>query len=361
MMQQMASLKGSIQMFHRHTPLLYSQPLSKLISKPVYLKLDALQPSGSFKDRGMGKLLTYFRNEEGVNYAISASGGNAGLSVATVANKMGIKCHVVVPMTTPQIAIDKIKFQNAEVTQIGESWADSDIFARNLLNEINENSNGSDKATYVHPFDSPLIWEGHSSIIDELAFDFNEMRTNQSHPDHSHYFLKKQNNHCPSAIICSVGGGGLLNGICIGLKRNKWNEHVSVIAAETIGCDSFYQSFMKGEHVTLDGITSIATTLGAKRVQENILEFTNDEEYCKLCIPVRVTDKEAVDAILKFLNHHRILVEPACSASLALLYNEQYVKEVLQPFDTIVVEVCGGSGINYQLLRKYAEKFDFDC
>jgi len=334
-----------------------SQPLSKLIHKPVYLKLDALQPSGSFKDRGMGKLLTHLRHEEGVNYAISASGGNAGLSVATVANKMGIKCHVVVPMTTTQIAIDKIKFQNAEVTQIGESWADSDIFAKNLLNEINENGNGSDRATYVHPFDAPLIWEGHSSIIDELISDFREMRTNPSHPDHSHYFLREQNNHCPSAVICSVGGGGLLNGICIGLKRNGWNEHVSIVAAETIGTDSFYQSFQKGEHVTLDAITSVATTLGAKRVQKDILEFTTNGEYCKQCVPIRVTDHEAVEAIMKFLNDHRILVEPACAASLALLYNEQYVEEVLQPFESIVVEVCGGSGINYNLLDEYAQKF----
>ena len=59
-----------------------------------------------------------------------------------------------------------------------------------------------------------------------------------------------------------------------------------------------------------------------------------------------------------FLNDHRILVEPACSASLAILYNEKYVKEVLSPFDNIVVEVCGGSGINLQLLQEYCTRFD---
>ena len=91
---------------HRHTPLIYSEPLSRLTNKAIYLKLDLFQPSGSFKDRGMCRLLTHHRNENNVNYAISASGGNAGLSVATMANKMDMKCHVVVPKTTSQTAID---------------------------------------------------------------------------------------------------------------------------------------------------------------------------------------------------------------------------------------------------------------
>lgn len=347
------------QIFHRHTPLIYSQPLSSLISKPVYLKLDSLQPSGSFKDRGMGKLLSYYHYEQGCNYAICASGGNAGLAVATVANKMNIKCHIVVPISTPQVAIDKIKFQNAKVTQIGDSWADSDIFARNLLNDINNDTNNTDKATYIHPFDDPLIWEGHSSIIDELVFDFNEMKVNTLHPDHKQYFLNEDNNYCPSAIICSVGGGGLLNGLCVGLNKNKpWNENVTIITAETFGADSFFQSFNFGEYITLDSINSIATTLGARKVQSNILDFVNNKEYCKECIPVRVTDAEAVSASLYFLNHHRILVEPACSASLALLYNDKYVKEILHPFQNIVVEICGGSGISLQLLQQYCQKFN---
>eukprot|EP01084_Bolivina_argentea_P056195 102886_1 len=354
----MTTVKTATQMFHRHTPLIYSQQLSHLIDKPVYLKLDALQPSGSFKDRGMGRLLTHYRDNEGVNFAISASGGNAGLSVATVANKMGIKCHVIVPMSTNQISIDKIKFQNATVTQIGESWADSDIYARDLLKEINENNNGIDKAMYVHPFDSPLIWDGHSTIIDELVYDFNEMKMNESHADHKQYYLNKSNNYCPSAIICSVGGGGLLNGICVGLKNNLWNKYVSIIAAETYGADSFYQSYIEGEYITLNAITSIATTLGAKRVQNDILKFVNNKDYCKQCIPIRVTDSEAVNAILQFLNHHKILVEPACSASLAVLYNEKYVQEVLYPFENIVVEVCGGSGINLTLLQQYITQFE---
>eukprot|EP01083_Nonionella_stella_P147775 466796_1 len=344
------------QMFHRHTPLIYSHPVSCRINKPVYLKLDALQPSGSFKDRGIGKLLSHHRHTQGVNYAVSSSGGNAGLAVATVAHKMGIQCHVVVPMTTTQLSIDRIKSQNATVTQIGESWQDSDIFARNLLNEINEN--GRDKAVYAHPFDDPLIWDGHSTIIDELAYDFNEMKTNPNHPDHEQYFLNEKNNHCPSAIICSVGGGGLLNGLCVGLKNNSWNKHVTIVAAETYGADSFYQSFVEGECVTLDGITSIASSLGARRVQNNILDFVNNPEHCKECIPVRVSDSEAVSAILHFLTDHRLLVEPACSASLALLYNDKYVEEVLHPFENVVVEICGGTGINLKILQQYLAKFD---
>ncbi len=70
-----------------------------------------------------------------------------------------------------------------------------------------------------------------------------------------------------------MGGGGLLNGICLGLERVKWTENTAIIAMETIGCDSFYQSFNKGDYVTLDAITSLANTLGARKVQGNTLEF----------------------------------------------------------------------------------------
>ena len=94
---------------------------------------------------------------------------------------------------------------------------------------------------YISPFDDPLIWEGHGTIIDELKEDLKGVK--------------------PSLIICSVGGGGLMLGILNGLKRNGW-ENVPVLAMETKGADSLNASVKAGTIVKLDSIKSIAKSLG---------------------------------------------------------------------------------------------------
>ena len=99
---------------HLHTPFLVSAPLSKRMKKPVYLKIDALQPSGSFKDRGMGRLLAW-HIRQGNNTFVASSGGNAGIAAATVANAMGAACKVFVPESTAKISVEKMKLQNAQV------------------------------------------------------------------------------------------------------------------------------------------------------------------------------------------------------------------------------------------------------
>ena len=101
-------------------------------------------------------------------------------------------------------------------------------------------------STCVHTFSA-----GHAILVDKLAHDCYKMAK-----DAAHYFLTQRNAHRPASMICSVGGG-LLNG------RNAWHKHVSVIAAETVGADRLLQSFRKGQLVTLDASTSVATIQGA--------------------------------------------------------------------------------------------------
>lgn len=91
-----ASLAEGASNLYLRTPLIYSNPISKLVGKDVYLKMDALQASGSFKDRGMAHLCASF-SKEGVTQLISSSGGNAGLAVATVGAELGISVSVIVP------------------------------------------------------------------------------------------------------------------------------------------------------------------------------------------------------------------------------------------------------------------------
>jgi L-serine/L-threonine ammonia-lyase len=129
-----------------------------------------------------------------------------------------------------------------------------------------------------------------------------------------------------------------------------------VIAAETDGASSFAQAWESGELVTLPSIDSIATSLGALQVSESAIERSKRHEE-KLLGTVKAaicTDTEAVDACLQFARDHRILVEPACGAALAVLYSERLRKDIAGP---VVVEVCGGSGVNLDLLQLWKEQF----
>jgi L-serine/L-threonine ammonia-lyase len=167
------------------------------------------------------------------------------------------------------------------------------------------------------------VWAGNSTIVDELA----------------------ETTAKPSAIVASVGGGGLLIGLLEGLHRVGWVD-VPVLAVETEGAASFAASVKAGELVTLDRITTIATTLGARKVAPEALEWTRRHSI----IPWIVTDRDAVDACLRFADEHRILVEPACGASLSAVYGRA---KLLENLETIVVIVCGGAGVTRGLLDKW--------
>uniref|UniRef100_A0A8C0GWZ4 L-serine deaminase n=1 Tax=Chelonoidis abingdonii TaxID=106734 RepID=A0A8C0GWZ4_CHEAB len=176
----------------------------------------------------------------------------------------------------------------------------------------------------VHPFDHPLIWQGHASMVREL---------------------KDLLGHKPGAIVLAVGGGGLLAGVVAGLQDVGWQD-VPIIAVETKGADSFNAALKAGRLVTLPEITSVAKCLGAKTVSARALECASE---CQV-ISQLVEDVEAVQAVELFLDDERMLVQPACGAPLALLYMgrvQQLQREGhLNPdLDSIVVIVCGGSSI----------------
>jgi L-serine/L-threonine ammonia-lyase len=143
--------------------------------------------------------------------------------------------------------------------------------------------------------DDPLIWEGNASLVDELVAEG----------------IK------PGAIVLSVGGGGLLCGVQRGLERHGWQD-VRIIAVETEGAASFAAAQKAGKPVRLEAITSIATSLGALAVTHGTLT-TKDSVVTESMV---VSDKEAVRAMRKFADEERVLVEPACGAALAGVYEK---------------------------------------
>lgn len=297
---------------HIETPLIISDVLSDLVDKDIRLKLDALQPSGSFKIRGVGFACEYFANK-GAKSFLSSSGGNAGMAVAYAGKKLGIPVKVIVPETTSTRSISLLKKDNAEVIIHGSSWLEANELAQSIL---------TDETAFIHPFDDELLWSGHSTIIDEVkATDFK-----------------------PDLIILSVGGAGLLAGVIKGLLNNKW-EDTPIMAVETFGAASLNNSLKKGETVELDKISSLATSLGAKKVSEGAFKLACAHNV----ISVLTSDLDTLLTCENFLSDHKILVEPACGAALSPVYNQM---NELEAFNKILVIVCGGSTMTIDDIRE---------
>jgi L-serine/L-threonine ammonia-lyase len=305
---------------HIHTPLVESFPLSERTGRRIWLKMENLQPPGSFKIRGIG-LLCERGKQDGVSRFVSSSGGNAGYAAAYAGRQLGVQTTVFVPETTPPDARRKIASQGAEVKVVGSVWDEADEEAVAFSKRIN--------GLYISPFDHPLIWQGHTTIVDEIARDIADEITK------------------PDAIVLSVGGGGLLCGVVEGLQRNGWQD-VRVLAVETEGTASLAASLAHGRLVTLDRITGVATSLGAKTVAREAFERARRHPVQSIV----VTDAEAIDACIQFADEHRCLVEPACGASLALAYSRP---ESLAGAESIVIIVCGGIGITLSKIQQWRE------
>jgi L-serine/L-threonine ammonia-lyase len=223
---------------------------------------------------------------------------------------------VVVPETATERARELIRRENAEVIVHGASFQEANAHALSMLTPSD---------AFIHPFDDPLLWQGHASMIDEVA----------------------RAGVTPDVVLLSVGGGGLLCGVVEGLRRNGWG-HVPVVAVETKGADSLAQSVQAGERIELPAITSIATSLGARKVSAQAFAWSQEHPMDS----VVVSDRAAVDASLRFIDDHRVLVEPACGAALAIAYD---ARQALAQYKNILVIACGGVTATLAQLRAWSE------
>lgn len=281
---------------HIETPLIYSPHLK------AHLKLELLQPSGSFKNRGIGHFCDQ-KAKEGAKGFVTSSGGNAGLAAAYSARLLSLPITVVIPHSTPSFMLNKIRSEGATVIQKGVDWQEADTYARSLFTDPS--------ICYVSPFDDPLIWTGNATLVHELASCFK-----------------------PDAIVLSVGGGGLLCGVIQGLQELNWND-VPVYAVETAGAASLHAALAAGRVVHLPKIDTLAKSLGARAVAEEALRLSQSHPV----ISKIVSDASALRACRAFACDHRMLVEPACGASLSLCYDGD---PVLLSHQKIVLIVCGG-------------------
>ncbi|KAM3161358.1 PALP domain-containing protein [Lachancea thermotolerans] len=330
------------------TPLLahYFAALSnRLPNQPQFmLKCEFLQPSGSFKSRGIGYMITKqtikIRSEGNKSpHVFASSGGNAGLAAATTSRALSIPCSVVVPESTSNRMVQKIRNLGAEVHVYGRNWKEADKFLKESI--ISGHNPSRTQAIYAHPFDHPLIWEGHSSIVDEIIDSLKEQKID----------LKNI-----KAIVCSVGGGGLYNGIIEGLSRHKLVHKIPIIGVESKGCEVFNSSLKLGKLTEFEEITSVATSIGTNSISKKTLE--NALRYHTKSVVL--TDQEIISTCLRFADETNIIPEPACGAALHLGYYPDILYQALNsdftPEDVIIMIGCGGSATSYNDLASLFSK-----
>jgi len=315
-------------MLHTLTPLLELRgPHATNTFTHVLLKLENTQPSGSFKLRGIGNMCKSAVEDKGATDFVCPSGGGAGIAAALAGRKLCVPTTVVVPESTPESVRVEIELQGAAVKVVGKDWNAANDHALMMC------ANGGATTLYVPPFDHPDIWDGNATMIDEIV---------------------QQQGKKPGidfdVVICSVGGGGLFSGVAQGLHRNGAG-HVPIIAVETEGAASLHAAAEAGELVTIPAITTIATTLGARRVAQQAFDWTKKHDV-RL---EKVSDAQAVSACLRFAKDMKFLVEPACGAALAVVYDRL---PSVHGFTRPLVIVCGGCGVDMEKLQSWKAKFD---
>ncbi|KAF1919256.1 tryptophan synthase beta subunit-like PLP-dependent enzyme [Ampelomyces quisqualis] len=294
----------------RRTPLLHSTVLSKHAGCQIYLKLENLQPSGSFKSRGIGNFLLAHISKAASKSNIhffTSSGGNAGLACVTAAVSLNVHATIVVPMSTSKYMIGKLHAAGAQdVVQYGDSWAEADSHLREVV--IPRAKSRNEETVYVHPFDDEAVWDGHATLVPEILEDLH--------------------GEAPDVAVCSVGGGGLFTGIIQGLDTAS--VQTKVLAVETE-----------------------ATRLGARRVAAKAFEYAKRE----FVTSVVLKDRDAIEGCVGFADDERIMVEPACGVSIAMCYSGRLKKLLpgLTERSRVVIVVCGGSNVTAAMLHGWVE------
>ncbi len=293
---------------HIQTPLLQSQQLKNQWGKTVYFKLEALQPTGSFKIRGIGYLCQKLALE-GASSFVASSGGNAGIAVAYAGMKLNKPTTIFIPKSSNPIYINAIESFGATVIVAGETAGDAQTSAMEFSK--------THAVPYIHPYDNPDIWHGHSTLIDEIAA----------------LGIK------PDAVIVSVGGGGLACGVLEGMHRHGWSN-TPFFAVETIGADVFAQSIRAKASIKLTKITSKATSLGATYAAPKLLEWAKKHPITNIVMD----DAQAEAGSRAFAQDKRVLVELASGASLSMVYENN---PALFNYESILVMVCGGINVSH--------------
>jgi threonine dehydratase len=306
-------LRGAIY----YSPCPHSQMLSTLTGQQVYLKLENLQMTGSFKERGALNRIAMLTAEQAARGVVAASAGNHAQGVAYHATARGIKALIVMPLATPLVKVTATRGFGAEVVLHGANYDEAYAEAIRLCDAAG--------MTFIHPFDDAAVMAGQGTIGLELLEQIPELE----------------------AVVVPIGGGGLIGGIACAIKESK--PHVKVVGVQTSRLPSMLAAVEAHHPVTIDPATTIADGIAVRRAGE--VTYPMVERYVDEL--VTVDEDEIASSILVLLEREKTLAEGAGATALAALLQKK--TSVIPAGAKTAVLVCGGN-IDVTLLSRIIER-----
>ena len=269
------------------SPCARTETLSRVSGTQAFLKLDNLQMTGAYKERGaLNKLLTLGEAER-ARGLIAASAGNHAQAVAYHAGRLGIAATIVMPETTPIMKVANTRGHGARVVLSGANYDEAYSEARRLERE--------EGLTFVHPFDDELVIAGQGTLGLEVVEQVPGL----------------------DAVLVPVGGGGLVSGVAVAVKALA--PHVKVIGVEAEALACMQTAVEAGELVTLDAASTLADGIAVKRAGE----ITFEHVQALVDDIVTVTEEEIASAILYLLEKEKTVAEGAGAVSVAALMHHK--------------------------------------
>jgi threonine dehydratase len=306
-----ARIKDDIYM----SPCAHSETFSKLTGNKVYFKLENLQMTGSFKERGaLNKILT-LSDDEKARGVIAASAGNHAQGVAYHATRKGVKSTIVMPAAAPLVKVTRTKEYGAHVVLHGASYDEAfeEAWRRREAEEL----------TFIHAFDDDAVMAGQGTVGLELL----------------------EQNPYLEAVIVPIGGGGLISGIAVAMK--EINPRVRIIGVQTARLPSMVRAVSEHAPVTLPAAVTIADGIAVRKAGARTLpvvaKYVDDI--------VTVDEEEIANAILLLLEREKTVAEGAGAAAMAAP-----IQGRAHLHGKKVAVVIGGGNIDVNMLSRIIER-----
>jgi threonine dehydratase len=285
------------------SPLSHSQTLSKITGKELYLKLENLQMTGSFKDRGALNRMLQLKEEDKARGVVASSAGNHAQAVAYLAQRLGIEATIVMPENAPLTKVSNTRHHGADVVLCGENYQEAYDRAAQIQKERG--------AVFIHPFDDEQVIAGQGTIALELLEQQPELE----------------------AVVVPVGGGGLISGVALGLKALKPN--MKIIGVEAEAFPSARLSLERDAIVAQSGGASLADGIAVKEIGQKTFEIMREH----VDQMVSVGEEDIARAILTLLELEKTVAEGAGAVALAaMLEGKVWMRE-----RKVAILVSGGN------------------
>jgi len=269
------------------SPCTRSHGLSELSQSTLYLKLENLQRTGAFKERGALNKLLSLTQEERERGLVAASAGNHAQAVAYHSARVGIKAEIWMPLTTPLVKVSATRGYGADVVLHGTNFDEAFQAAQRRCLERH--------STFIHPFDDEEVITGQGTLGLELLEQVPQLE----------------------AVVVPIGGGGLISGVAVALKELR--PGIRIIGVQSSLIPSMLTAVQAGHPVTVPAMTTLADGIAVRSAGENT--FSLVQKYVDEI--VLVDEEEIANAVLFLLEREKTLVEGAGATGVAALLNHK--------------------------------------